>query len=120
MSWHFKQAIPMLGSITERPAWDGRQLFLAHGAMNRALRLDPQTEKLDVFREDTQRVNGLNFNSEGRLFACENGARRIARYDPEWMTPASMGTCCTPEAPDERGTTKWPSGRGNRLRSTTR
>jgi len=86
VSWHFENAIPMLGTITEGPAWDGRHLYFTHGALDRVLRFDPRTEKLEAARENTPRVNGLNFDSEGRLFSCETGARRIARYDPDRAT----------------------------------
>ena len=87
MSWHFEDAIPMLGTITEGPAWDGRHLHFTHSALDRVLRYHPDTEKLDVFREDTSGVNGLNFDRDGRLFACETAARRIARYEPHGTAP---------------------------------
>ena len=86
MHWHSENAIPPLGTITEGPAWDGQHLYFTNGALDRVLRYDPQAEKLELFRENTPRVNGLNFDREGRLFACENGARRIARYDPDGTT----------------------------------
>lgn len=38
---------------------------------NRILRLNPATRKQEVFRADSNRANGLLFDGEGRLIACE-------------------------------------------------
>lgn len=42
------------------------------------------TGKLDIFRENTGRANGLMFAPSGAIFACEGGARRLTRqFDGE-------------------------------------
>jgi gluconolactonase len=38
---------------------------------NRILRFNPQTRKHEVFRADSNRANGLLFDPQGRLIACE-------------------------------------------------
>lgn len=55
---------------------------------NRILKLDAPTKRFTVFREPSGRANGLLFDQEGRLLACEgnefcpnDGNRRITRTD---------------------------------------
>lgn len=55
---------------------------------NRILKLDPPTGRFTVFREPSGRTNGLLFDQQGRLLACEgnefgpnDGNRRITRTD---------------------------------------
>jgi gluconolactonase len=38
---------------------------------NRILRLNPETRRHEVFRADSNRANGLLFDEQGRLIACE-------------------------------------------------
>jgi sugar lactone lactonase YvrE/enterochelin esterase-like enzyme len=37
--------------------------------------------KVSVFAEDTHGANGLKFGTDGKLYACQDGARQIGRYD---------------------------------------
>ncbi len=39
--------------------------------------------KVTVFKEDTGGANGLMFGSDGRLYACQNGRKRIVAYSPD-------------------------------------
>ncbi|MCH8235512.1 MAG: SMP-30/gluconolactonase/LRE family protein, partial [Chloroflexi bacterium] len=79
--WTFEDALPVIGSITEGNAWDGSRLLFTNIAMDRMLAYDPATGTVVTERSDTNAANGLNFDREGRLFACEGGGRRIARYE---------------------------------------
>ena len=38
---------------------------------------------VSVFKEDSNRANGLMFGSDGNLYACQMGARAIVRYDAD-------------------------------------
>lgn len=72
------------GEFTEGPAFGpGGLCFSDIG--NRILRFDPKTEKTAVYREPSGRANGLIFDSQGRLIACEGantgGKRRISITD---------------------------------------
>src|SRR3989338_9107016 len=71
MAWKFEDAIPVIGTITEGPAWDGRYLCFSNIALDRVLRFEPKTERVTVWRTGTAGANGLNFDASGRLFACE-------------------------------------------------
>ncbi len=37
--------------------------------------------KVSLFADNTQRSNGLMFAADGKLYACQSGAKRIVRYD---------------------------------------
>src|SRR5215218_146049 len=60
-------------AFTEGPAQgpDGL-IYFTDVTNNRILRFDPKTKKHDVFRADSNRTNGLLFDNEGRLIACES------------------------------------------------
>ncbi len=72
-------------AFTEGPAYraDGNVLF-SDIVNNRIMRLDPEGG-LHVFRTPSGRANGLLFDREGRLVACEGGGeggnRRVTRTD---------------------------------------
>ena len=53
---------------------------------NRIIRYDPQDKGSSIYRSDTNNANGLVFDSEGRLYACEGGARRVVRYEADGST----------------------------------
>jgi gluconolactonase len=86
MSWSFENAAPVIGSITEGNAWDGEQMLYSNIRMNRIMTYDPETGLVAVWREDTEGTNGLNFDSEGRLFGCAGVGRKIVRFDPNGDT----------------------------------
>lgn len=76
-------------AFTEGPAAaaDGT-VYFSDIANNRIMQFDPATGKHSVFREPSGRSNGLLFDTQGRLLACEgnewgdgDGGRRITRTD---------------------------------------
>jgi gluconolactonase len=81
MPWQFEVVVPAIGTITEGPAWDGEALQFSNIPASRTLRYDPKTGKCTVFRENTEQANGLLFDSEGRLLACQHQGRKLVRYD---------------------------------------
>ena len=82
MSWKFENAAPVIGSITEGNAWNGELMLYSNIIMNRIMTYDPDTRLVEVWRENTEGTNGLNFDSEGRLFGCAGDGRRVVRFDP--------------------------------------
>lgn len=87
MSWKFEIiAGPM--ELTEGPAWDGTGLLFTNIPKSRIMRYDPQTGQCTEVRSGTNNANGLMFDKEGRLYACEGGSggRRIVRYEPDGST----------------------------------
>lgn len=78
--WQF-EVLAEFPVLLEGPAWDGSGLLFTEIANERIQRFDPQTGKCSVFRENTNKANGLMFDASGKLFACEGGGRRMVRYD---------------------------------------
>ncbi len=85
MAWQF-ESLERSGSITEGPAWDGSALLFSNIHNSRIMRYAPESGQATVFREDTGKCNGLNFDADGRLYGCESGTRRIVRYEPDGST----------------------------------
>ncbi len=80
MSWEFEQIAGPF-TLTEGPAWDGEGLLFTDIDASRIMRFDPASGECDIFREHTNRANGLMFDRHGRLHACEQDAGRIVRYE---------------------------------------
>ena len=86
MAWQFILVNGPYGGTCEGPAWDGSGLLFTHIPGNRIIRYDPQDKGSSIYRSDTNNANGLMFDSEGRLYACEGGARRVVRYEADGST----------------------------------
>lgn len=69
--------------ITEGPAWDGSGLFYTSINNDEIRRYDPATGSITTVYHDSGRTNGLVFDAQGRLYACEQARRAIARYDTD-------------------------------------
>lgn len=69
------------GTFTEGPAYGPGGLVYFSDIGNRIMKFDPATGKTTVHREPSGRANGLDFDAQGRLVACEgaaDGNRRIS------------------------------------------
>ena len=68
--------------FTEGPLWDARQgcLLFSDILGNRIYRWSPH-EGVSVRREPSGMSNGLTFDPEGRLCACEHGNRRVSQTE---------------------------------------
>lgn len=85
----FTRTAPISGGLTEGPAVapDGSIYFsdIPFGEDKGMIhRFDPASGKTTVFQSDSGKSNGLIFDGQGRLLACEGagyGGRRLSRYD---------------------------------------
>ncbi|MBL8792930.1 MAG: SMP-30/gluconolactonase/LRE family protein [Planctomycetia bacterium] len=85
----FTRSAAIAGGLTEGPAVapDGSIYFsdIPVGKdKGMILRFDPKTRKTTVFTDDSKKANGLQFDAQGRLVACEGsdfGGRAVARWD---------------------------------------
>ena len=69
-------------TFTEGPAGDGKgNVYFTDIPAKRILRFEEATGQVHVFREESGAANGLMFDKQGRLYACEGGARRVTRND---------------------------------------
>ena len=66
--------------FTEGPAVDrAGNVFFTDIPNNRIHKIDT-SGKVSVFKEDSGGANGLMFGPDGRLYACQNGRKRIVAY----------------------------------------
>ncbi|MBV7339550.1 SMP-30/gluconolactonase/LRE family protein [Chloroflexi bacterium TSY] len=90
MTWTFELIAGPMG-LTEGPAWDGNGLLYTNIPNSRIMRYDPASGESTEIRTGTNRANGLMFDPDGRLYACEGGnpekdstsGRRIVRYEAD-------------------------------------
>jgi gluconolactonase len=70
--------------FTEGPVWDEREgcLLFSDIIGNRIYRWSPR-DGVSVWREPSGMSNGLTFDTEGRLCACEHGNRRVSRTETD-------------------------------------
>ena len=66
----------------EGPVWwkEGGYLLFSDIHNNRRMRWSPE-DGVTVFREPTDRANGLTRDLQGRLLACEHDSRRVTRLE---------------------------------------
>jgi sugar lactone lactonase YvrE len=89
LEWLYTREFPIRGGLSEGPAVapDGSIYFTdiplgEDGGM--ILRFDPVTKQTQAFSIDSGKANGLIFDSQGRLIACEGsdkGGRRVSRWN---------------------------------------
>jgi gluconolactonase len=82
MTWNFELVAGPF-SFTEGPAWDGEAVLFTDIPTSRIMRYDPEMGSCAVFRTGTNEANGLMFDKEGQLYACEGGGRRMVRYNAD-------------------------------------
>ena len=66
--------------FTEGPAVDASgKVYFTNIRTSKILKWDPSSKQLSTFRENSNAANGLRFDPQGRLLACEGGAGRVTR-----------------------------------------
>jgi gluconolactonase len=76
----------------EGPAWKERSLYFTDGS--HINRLNTETGKTSVFRSNCGAPNGLLFDRNGYLIACETKGRRLVRHEGNMRTFGFTGTDC--------------------------
>lgn len=70
--------------FTEGPAVDQNgNVFFADVPKNRIYKVDAATGKASLFRENTGGASGLMVGRDGRLYAVQNGKKRVVAYEPD-------------------------------------
>jgi gluconolactonase len=68
--------------FTEGPVADGKgNVYFSDVPANRIMKWDGKA--LSVWMEDSGGANGLKFDKDGSLLACQSGPRRLARISPD-------------------------------------
>src|SRR3954463_7881543 len=80
MTWQFEEvAGPIAGGLGGM-AWNGKSLLVSALGEGRIFDVDVETGAMREFRKYTNRVNGLGFDRDGALFACQESSRRVIEY----------------------------------------
>src|SRR5262245_55290734 len=77
----------------EGPVWwkdDGGYLLFSDINNARRIKYAPG-QGVSVFRENTNRANGLTRDMQGRLVACEADAKRVTRFEPDGSVTVVAG-----------------------------
>ena len=90
MSWSFELVAGPYGGTTEGPVWDGEALLFTLIPESKILRYDPDTGEVSEYFNESFNTNGLCFDASGNLYGCQQGRRRIARFDAASNTAVSM------------------------------
>ena len=69
--------------FTEGPAVDAQGNVFFTDIPNSRIHKIGLDGKVTVFKEDTGKANGLMFGPDGRLYACQNGNKKIVAYAPD-------------------------------------
>ncbi|MBV8573290.1 MAG: SMP-30/gluconolactonase/LRE family protein [Acidobacteriaceae bacterium] len=82
--------------FSEGPAVDSSgNVFFVDVPASKIYKVDAATGKVSLFRENTGGASGLMFGRDGRLYAAENGAKRIVAFDPagkEYVVAQNVGS----------------------------
>jgi len=72
----------------EGPLWwkEGGYLLFSDINGNKRMKYTPGQQGATVFKEPTNRANGLTRDLQGRLLACESEARRVTRLEADGST----------------------------------
>lgn len=83
MAWTFELVHGPLGRPIGGLAWDGSGMLFSDIDASVILRWDPRTDTVAPARKYTNRTNGIAFGSQGVLYGCQSGSRRIVRFMPD-------------------------------------
>ena len=82
MSWTFEILAQPTNGLTEGPAWDGSGLLYSNIPNSRVMRYDPASGQISVWREGTNKANGLMLDSQGRLYVADSSNNRMLVFKP--------------------------------------
>lgn len=77
--------------FTEGPAADAAGNVFFTDIPNNRIHRWPADRTLSTFREDSGGANGLDFDAQGNLLACEGGNRRLVSIDPKGKVTVLAG-----------------------------
>jgi len=93
MPWTFEDAAPMIGTITEGNCWTGSHMLYSNIALDRIMRLDVESGLVDVFAENTEGTNGLNYDADGNQIPGTRTGQGGSFSNPRlYFTPSEDGT----------------------------
>jgi gluconolactonase len=82
VSWIFERVAGPF-NFSEGPVWTGEAVLFTDIPSSRIMRYSPTTGACVEAFGNTAKANGLTLDREGRLYVCEGGGRRVARYEKD-------------------------------------
>ncbi len=83
MNWNFERiAGPYTGAVGGL-AWDGARMLFSTVDEGFIRTFDPATNATGEYRKFANRINGIEFGPDGRLFGCQDGGRRVIQFLPD-------------------------------------
>ena len=82
MTWDLERVAGPF-ALTEGPAWDGEAVLFTDIPNSRIMRYHPSSGQCTEYQTQTNQANGLMFDRDGRLYACEEAGRRVERYNSD-------------------------------------
>jgi gluconolactonase len=90
MSWNFELVAGPYGGTAEGPVWDGQAVIFSHIPSARLMRYDPKSGETTEYFTENGHTNGLCFDAQGNLYGCQQGGRRIVRFEKDRKTITSL------------------------------
>ena len=85
--WNFEQLDAPYGKVSEGPIWNGHYLLYTRIQQSRIMKYDPAAGVVSLFKDQTNHSNGLAYDPQGRIIACEGGdteqSRRVVRHEAD-------------------------------------
>ncbi len=64
-------------------AWDGARMLFSTVDEGFIRSYDPASGQIAEYKKHANRINGIAFGPDGRLFACQDGGRRVIQFLPD-------------------------------------
>jgi gluconolactonase len=82
MIWQFERVAGPY-AFTEGPVWDGEAILFTDIPSDRIMRYVPANTECSELHTNTEGMNGLALDREGRIYGCQGRGRRVVRYEIE-------------------------------------
>ena len=80
--YHNLPSTDLLGKVEILAEIKDDEVFTEGPPVSKILKWDPAGKQLTTYQTGSNETNGLAFDPQGRLIACEGGSRRVTRTDP--------------------------------------
>ena len=83
MNLNFEKVVGPYQGAMGGLAWDGARMLFSTVDEGFIRSYDPATGRVGEYRKYAHRINGIAFGPDGRLFACQDGGRRVIQFLPD-------------------------------------
>jgi len=86
MNWKFERIAGPYDGPLGGLAWDGAGMLFSDIMNSTIYRFDPKDKGVRIWRKHTNRTNGIAFGEHKVLYGCQEGSRRVVRYESDGST----------------------------------